>query len=131
MRKRKRKDFEIRFYEKIVKESPNFFEGLSCLASCYTKRGFYREGLEIDKRLSLLKPADPIVFYNLACSYSLVGEIEESLNALKKALILGYTDFSHLLQDPDLSNLRKHTCFEQLLEKIADSKIKVASKECE
>ena len=77
----------------------------------------------------MLRPADPIVFYNLACSYSLVGNIDSALQAIKKSLILGYADFSHLLEDPDLSNLRKHVGFEQLLERIADSKTKVAAQE--
>jgi len=122
--RRKRKDRAIRFYEKVVEKSPHFVEALSCLAAAYTKKGFYREGLSIDKRLSLFRPNDPVVFYNLACSYSLVGDVFQSLEALKKAFALGYRDLSHLFDDPDLEQVRKHPLFNSLLEKINEGAAK-------
>ncbi len=98
-------DFEIQFYEGIVKRSPNYVEALIPLAEAYTHKGMYQEGLEIDKRLASLCSDDPVVFYNLACSRALVGHTKEALAALKKAIKLGYRDFSHLLKDPDLKAL--------------------------
>lgn len=100
-------DFEIGFYENLLKEKPDFIQALIALGDAYTKRGFYQKGLQIDKRLVQLKPDDPIVFYNLACSYSLLGLIDEGLDALKRAIKLGYRDFRWLEKDPDLENLRK------------------------
>lgn len=120
----RKKNFEIRFYERILEESPYFVEALSCLAAAYTKKGYHHEGLMIDKKLTLYKPKDPIVFYNLACSYSLVGEFHKSIEALKKALLLGYSDFQHLFEDPDLENLRKHPAFAKLLEELAEGMVK-------
>jgi len=107
--------FEIRFYEKVLKNSPNFVEALIILGDLYTKKGLYRKGLEVDLRLVKLRPRDSVVFYNLACDYSLLNEIDKALDALRKALDLGYDDFSYLKIDKDLKNLRKDKRFDELL----------------
>ena len=117
-------DFEIRFLEGIVKESPNFTEALTMLAHRYTQRGFYQQGLAVDKKLTRLKPSDPIVFYNLACSYSLLKDIPKALTAIQQALLLGYDDFSHLLSDSDLENLRKDERFDEFIKKAKEHNAK-------
>jgi tetratricopeptide (TPR) repeat protein len=116
-KKKKRKDFEIQFYEAIVKEKPRFAQVLSCLGDAYTKKGFYHEGLEVDRRLVALKPEDPIVRYNFACSLSLVGAVEDALKELKKAVLLGYDDISYIMKDPDLDNVRAHHPFKEFYTK--------------
>lgn len=114
----KRKDFEIIFYENLIKDRPNFIQALSCLGDAYTRKGFIREGLEIDKKLVTLKPEDPIVHYNFACSFSLLGDLEQALAELKKAVLLGYDDFPYILEDPDLENVRKHPKFQEFFQKL-------------
>ena len=110
--------FEIKFYEDLVRITPDFVEALSCLADAYTREGFVEEGLRVDLRLCELKPENPVVQYNLACSYSLLGRVDEALAVLKKAILLGYDDFQFILKDKDLKNLRKDERFKQLFDKI-------------
>jgi tetratricopeptide (TPR) repeat protein len=117
-KKIKKKDFEIIFYENLLKNRPNFIQALVSLGDAYTRKGFYNEGLEVDRKLVQLKPEDPVVHYNLACSLSLVGEVEQAFAELKKAVLLGYDDFSYILEDPDLENLRKHLQFKEFFAKI-------------
>lgn len=109
--KRKRKTFEIKFYERLLTRRPNFKEVLSCLGGVYTRKGFYSEGLDMDRRLVKLMPQDPVVRYNLACSLSLVDDIDAAFRELKKAVLLGYDDFFYILKDPDLVNLREDKRF--------------------
>ncbi|MDD5584980.1 MAG: hypothetical protein PHV55_07995 [Candidatus Omnitrophica bacterium] len=118
----KRKDLEIRFYENLIKERPNFIQALVSLGNAYTSKGFYQEGLEVDKKLAKMKPEDPIIHYNLACSLSLLGEIEEAYKELKKAVLLGYDEFSYILEDPDLENVRQHPSFKDFFAKIKNIK---------
>ena len=40
------------------------------LGDAYTKTGQWEKGLQIDQRLARLCPDNALVFYNLACSYS-------------------------------------------------------------
>lgn len=112
-------DFEITFYERFLQERPDNIEALIALADAYTKRGRHREGLKIDQRLKQLKPNDPVVHYNLACSYSLLGNALSCLRALKKSLELGYRDFSFMEKDPDLAFVRNDPRFKELLSKYA------------
>ncbi len=118
-RRKYRKDkFAIEFYENILKSRPDFIEALSCLGNIYTRRGDFRKGLEVDLRLAELKPDDPLVFYNLACSYSLLGNLDKALESLKKAVLFGYNDFTFLFSDKDLSLLRKYKPFTAFVKKI-------------
>jgi len=109
--------FEIEFFERLVKNKPDFIDALIPLAEAYTKAGRYRKGLAIDKRLSKLKSDDAIVYYNLSCSYSLLNMIDEAYEALEKAVGLGYRDFEHMAVDIDLLNLRKDNRYNNMLSK--------------
>ena len=110
-------DFEITFYEKLLEQNPNFVNALTVLGEAYTRKGRYKDGLRIDQRLAKLKPADPVVYYNLACSYSLLKVADPSLTALKKAIHLGYNDLAFIDKDPDLQFIREDPRYKQLLSK--------------
>lgn len=108
-------NFEIRFYEKLVKGKRDFVDALIPLAEAYTKKGLYEKGLKIDRRLSRLLKDDDIVHYNLACSLALLGQEKQALTALKRAVRLGYDDFRHMKRDPDLKPLHQNPEFLKLL----------------
>lgn len=107
-------DFEIDFYERLLEKKPDYVDALIPLAEDYTKRGDFEKGLEIDLRLSVLRPEDAVVLYNLACSYSLSKQIDASLEMLEKSIKLGYSDLEYIDTDPDLKNLREDIRYEKL-----------------
>ncbi len=111
-------DFEIKFYEGLLEKKPDFVEALALLGDLYTRRGMYERGLKIDEQLALLRPSDAVVFYNLACSYSLLKEIDKSLRSIKRAINCGYADFEHLDKDSDLDNLRADERFKKFLTRV-------------
>lgn len=111
-------DFEIKFYQGILTRSPNFVQAISALADLYTKHQRYEDGLRLDEKLVGLRPDDPYVFYNLACSYSLLNEIDKALRSIKKAINVGYYDFDYMLKDPDLLNLKKDQRFLRYVSRI-------------
>ena len=115
-RKRKEdlKDFEIVFYEGVLKRRPDYVDALIPLAEAYTRNGQHEKGLEMDKRLAELCKEDPVVHYNLACSYALVGNKKEALRALRSAVKLGYCDFAHLRKDADLKSLQDDPEFQSI-----------------
>ena len=110
--------FEITFFENILDKDPCNEDALMLLGHAYTRLGQYEKGLCLDERLVRLRPADPTTFYNLACSYSLLHRTGEAFNSLKKALSLGYNDFSHMLKDPDLEHLRGAARFRSLITRL-------------
>ncbi len=116
-------DFEISFYEKILNRAPDFIEALIVLGDLYTQKGWYEKGLEADRKLFALRPEDPCILYNLACSYSLTNNIAKSLSTIKSAIRLGYDHLEHLEHDPDLTNLRADARFKQFLNSLRKKRI--------
>lgn len=106
---------EISFYEKLIKEKPDFIEALIALGDAYTEEGRHEEGLRVDQELVKLKPIDPVVYYNLACSYSVLKVVGLSLKALRTAIVLGYHDFSYMNNDPDLDFVRRDPRYKKLI----------------
>ena len=114
-------DFEIAFYEQLLHEHPDFTDALMALGEANTRRGWHEKGLAIDQQLTHLRTGDAVVWYNLACSYSLLGRIDEALGSLRRAIGLGYDDFEHLGKDPDLLALRQSHQFRRFLETFSSA----------
>ena len=121
-RKKEDIDFEIAFYEGILKDTPDFIEALGAIGDLYTRAGLWQKGLEVDIKLSHMRPEDAIVFYNLACSYALLNQTRAALGALIKAIDFGYDDFEHLKGDTDLDNLFKDEHFQQYIKQLEKKK---------
>jgi tetratricopeptide (TPR) repeat protein len=110
-------DIEIDFIEGVLKRDPEFVEALRVLGDDYTRRGRFQDGLRIDEQLCILRPEDALSHYNLACSYSLTGQLEQAATVLERAILLGYRDFTWMARDPDLQNLRKSPHYKRIREK--------------
>jgi len=106
-------DFEIAFCESLVQKNPDFLPALRLLGDLYTKKGSFEKGLHVDEHLSLLQPQDPFIYYNLACSYSLLNQTDKAFRSIKLAIKCGYRDFDYLKQDNDLTNLRNDNRFQR------------------
>ena len=113
-------DIEIHFLEGVVKRDRRYVEALQLLGDDYTRRGRFEEGLKVDCRLARLCPDDPLVHYNLTCSFSLTDEFRKAANALRKALHYGYRDFEFMKTDPDLEPLRGQLIYAKLEKEIAE-----------
>ena len=112
-------EFEIHFYEKLLRAYPDFVDVLVPLGDAYTRRGLYDKGLQIDLRLTQLRPQDALAWYNLTCSYSLLNRLDEACDALRQAMAVGYRDVAYAQKDPDLLNLRRSPKYRHLLESFA------------
>ena len=107
--------FEIEFYEAILRRSPDYTEVVGLLGALYTRVGRIADGLKMDRKLVRLEPENPTAHYNLACSLALCKRRPAALQSLRKAVSLGYDDVDWMLQDPDLEILKPDPEFKQLL----------------
>ncbi len=114
-------EFTIWFLEGVLEKYPAYVECLMYLGNAYTATGMYEKGLRADLKLSRLRPTDPLVHYNLACSFSLLGRINESLESLERAVDLGYDDLMYLENDSDLDSLRDDERYKVLINKLKKS----------
>jgi len=110
-------DFEIQLSRALLRLDGKRVDALMMLGHSFTHKGLYKQVLVVDCKLVALRPDDPIIFYNLACSLSNLGELDESLDAIKKSLDLGYRDIPYMLADPDLENVRQDPRFKRLLDR--------------
>jgi tetratricopeptide (TPR) repeat protein len=111
-------DFDIRFFESVLRRIPNYVDVVEILGGLYTRQGRIADGLRMDRRLIRLQPANATAHYNLACSLALSKRKGDALGALRRAIQLGYTDFDWMLQDPDLNLLKHHPEFQQMLRQL-------------
>ncbi len=111
--------FEKEFLETLIQKDPGYTDALILLGELFTKNKELQKALKIDLKLTQLKPKDPIVFYNLACDYSLLNKKILGLKALEKCFELGYDDIDYLFKDNDLKNIRESKRFDQILKKYS------------
>ena len=107
--------FEIEFYEAILRRSPDYTEVIGLLGALYTRVGRITDGLKMDRKLVRLEPDNPTAHYNLACSLALCKKRPAAIQSLRKAVSLGYDDVDWMLQDPDLEILKTDPEFLNLL----------------
>lgn len=118
-------DIEIGFLEGIVQRDPGYVDALQLLGDDYTKRGKFVSGLRVDQRLVGLRPGDPLVHYNLACSLCLTKQFTQAVEALERAIQVGYRDFKWLAKDPDLRELRQQPIYRRIRAKVRQLKTRL------
>lgn len=111
-------EFEIRFFETVLKHDSAYTDVIEILGGLYTKHGRIADGLRMDRKLVRLLPNNPTAHYNLACSLALVKRKADALRSLRQAVELGYNDFDWMQQDPDLETLKDHPDFRALLDQL-------------
>jgi adenylate cyclase len=74
-------------------------------------REWVRRALEADRD-------EPAIIYNVACMYSLLGEVDTAIELLDRAIQQGYGHRAWLEHDSDLAPLRAHPRWQELLDKL-------------
>jgi tetratricopeptide (TPR) repeat protein len=115
LREQSQRDFELDFLGRVLERDPSHVAALRVHAGNLAAAGQFTRALQADRRLVRLLPERPVPWYNLACSYAVLGMLEPSLAALQRALDLGYRHYRHLLRDPDLATVRSDPRFARLI----------------
>jgi tetratricopeptide (TPR) repeat protein len=118
LREQSQIDFEIDFLGRVLERDPYFVDALRAHANNLAAKGQYTRALQIDRRLVWLVPDDAVAWYNLACSFAVLGMIDPAFSALQRSLELGYGFYKHLRRDPDLKALRRDPRFARLLRRF-------------
>ncbi len=101
---RRRVEVVERRLEFAPDDVPLLLDGASALAAL----GETRRSLEWASRILDRAGDDALVLYNLACLYSLAGEVSSAMDALERSYAAGLADLEWMHQDSDLDNIRKH-----------------------
>jgi len=82
---------------------------MCAVAAC--RLGDRAEGLSWAERARRIQPDDAGVMYNVACLYSLEGEVDTAFACLEQAMQAGFGHRDWIAHDPDLDALRKDPRF--------------------
>jgi len=108
-------EFDVDFFERLLTRKQDSIEVLRILAELVSRKGAVKRAVELDRRLVELLPDDFLARYNLACSLARAGRSDEAIDALSRAILLGYDDLTHMESDPDLESLHDNPDFQALL----------------
>lgn len=113
-----------RDYVNACKEFSNAIQLSPGFATAYSNRGVaYMQQKKFDlaeddlKKAVELGPKDGKNHYNMACWYSLQGQVGRGLASIDTALSNGFSDYEALRKDRDLARLRQSGDWQKTLEK--------------
>jgi serine/threonine protein kinase/Tfp pilus assembly protein PilF len=68
------------------------------------------------RRALTINPDDPLLLYNISCMYALLGNHNEALDCLEKAVDKGYGQKDWVEHDSDMDSLREMPRFQRIVE---------------
>ncbi|MFB3921928.1 MAG: protein kinase [Terriglobia bacterium] len=109
----------LQVVEKHVQMHPDDARALLFGATGYLQAGDPDKCREWTRRALVIGADDPVTYYNAACNYSLLGEIETAIDCLEKSITSGMAQRDWIEHDSDLDPLRAHPRFQDILRRIS------------
>ncbi len=85
-------------------------------ASTAARLGENEAAADYARRALKINPDDPLLLYNVSCMFALVGNPDEALSCLEKAVDKGYGQKDWVAHDTDLDSLRSLPRFQSIVE---------------
>jgi len=80
----------------------------------------YKQASQTFRAQCVLQPSNPVPYYNVACSESLLGNLDEALSYLNQSIDKGYRNLSHMKSDEDFDNIRQTDGFKMACFRLND-----------
>ena len=106
----------IQQYKKALELDPEFLPALNNLALVTAANKEYDRALALFLDILNSRPNDAETHFNIACMYSQLNRVDESLAYLKKAIDKGYTNWQRIKRDSDLDNIRGSSAYKELIQ---------------
>src|SRR5258705_1329984 len=87
-------DFEVGLPRAVLDTNPRHPRALEMLGQALTRVGRHNEALEADLRITSIRPKVPVAFYNPACSYSKLQNLDAAFAALSSVFHMCNRDTS-------------------------------------
>ena len=99
----------------MVPDKPGHVGVAIALGWCYKRTHKLAQAIDALDRAVRREPDVPLLHYNLACYWSLAGDVPKALNALGVALDLDPDLRDRIGAEPDFDALRGHPAFDRLV----------------
>jgi non-specific serine/threonine protein kinase len=101
--------------ERQLEWTPDDVRARMLLANHYAFVGRSADAVRELQKAVAMRPEDPSMLYNAACTYGIMQRKTEALDLLIKAKAAGWADFDWAARDPDLTCLRDDPVFQRLV----------------
>jgi serine/threonine protein kinase/Flp pilus assembly protein TadD len=104
--------------ERVLEINPGDVRALYLGANALVALGERQKASEWASLAISMDPDESMVLYNVACIYAKLGELEESMNCLERAVDAGLTLKGWIVNDSDLEPIRGHRRYGPLIKKL-------------
>ena len=104
--------------ERHLELNPDEARAYSLGASVLVRLGQTDRSKQWTQQAIKLAPNDPLVLYNAACNFALLGETNNALDGLERAIEVGVAVGDWIKHDPDFESLRSHPRFQAIVMRI-------------
>jgi Flp pilus assembly protein TadD len=106
----------VSLIEERLELNPDDARAWNLGAAILATLGDTERAMEFARKSVAIDPDDPMLLYNVACTYSVLGRTEESLTSLEHAVDKGYGHKDWVEHDPDFDSIRDTPRFKAILE---------------
>jgi serine/threonine protein kinase/Tfp pilus assembly protein PilF len=106
----------LRLIDERLELNPDDARACQLGATMAASLGEREAATEYARRALTINPDDPLLLYNISCMYALLGNPNEALNCLEKAVDKGYGQKDWVEHDSDLDSLRDIPRFKRIVE---------------
>jgi tetratricopeptide (TPR) repeat protein len=113
-------------FERILELDTEVADG-SCRHYALHFLGRDEEAIEWMEQIKDHMPYDCGVYYDEACLYARMGDVNRSLDALSQCLYYGYKSKAHIENDDDLDPIRHTEAYKRLMERYFNEQVSYVS----
>jgi serine/threonine protein kinase/Flp pilus assembly protein TadD len=104
----------LKLMEDRLELNPDDARASNLAAAFLARLGDLSKAVEYADRSLAIDPDDPMLLYNVACTYVVLSRVDDALNCLERAVDKGFGHKEWIDHDPDLDPLRDNLRFQAL-----------------
>ena len=105
----------VELTERHLELYPNDARALYLGSGGLIATGETERGLEWAARAVDADPDDPAILYNVACTYSMAGRLDEAVDSLERSVAAGFASRDWIINDGDFEPIREHPRYRALI----------------
>jgi len=105
----------VEFYPRFLSQHPDDARARIYYAIALARYGRADEAKQEAARASEMSPDDPLMLYNVACFYGVIGEKLAAIETLKRAITAGFQYYDWIKRDGDLESIRNEPEYMEMM----------------
>ena len=104
----------LKLMEDRLELNPDDARAANLAAAFLARLGDLQKSVEYADRSLAIDPEDPMLLYNVSCTYVALGRFDDAMKCLERAVDKGFGHKEWIDHDPDLDPLRDNARFKVL-----------------